>query len=165
MDARPPEKVSEMRIACPFCNEHLDVDPALGGTETNCPSCSGRFQIPVPTAIMENPYATPSHASEKEPGLRNAAVREFAGKKIAAGICGILLGGLGVHKFILGFNSAGTIMLSVYLICVFSGCLLIVPVVGAMAIQVVGLVEGILYLTKSDEEFYQTYAIERREWF
>ena len=31
--------------------------------------------------------------------------------------------------------------------------------------SVIGLVEGILCLTKSDEEFYQLYAVEKKQWF
>ena len=34
-----------------------------------------------------------------------------ADKKLAAGLCGILLGGFGVHKFILGYTNEGVIML------------------------------------------------------
>ena len=30
---------------------------------------------------------------------------------------------------------------------------------------IIGFVEGILYLTKSDEEFVQTYLVEKRAWF
>ena len=30
---------------------------------------------------------------------------------------------------------------------------------------IIGLIEGILYLTKSDEEFYKLYAVEKRGWF
>ena len=92
-------------------------------------------------------------------------MQDFAGKKIAAGICGILLGGFGVHKFILGFNTAGAIMLAVSLLCFFGGCLLVVPIIGTVAMQVIGLIEGIIYLTKTDAEFYQTYAVEKKEWF
>lgn len=142
-----------MRIACPFCDVELDVDPAQGGMETNCPSCNGRFQVPVPVA--------PSHGKTSQPDV----VRDFAGKKIAAGICGIIVGGFGVHKFILGFNTAGAIMLSVYLVCFVLGTCLVFPILGSIAMQVVGIAEGIIYLTKSDDEFYQTYAIQRKEWF
>ena len=121
--------------------------------ETNCPSCNGRFLIPVPAAVSSDKAEQPD------------AVRDFAGKKIAAGICGILLGGFGVHKFILGFNSAGAIMLSVYLLGIIFGSCLVVPILGSLVMQVIGVAEGILYLTKTDEEFYQIYAIERRQWF
>lgn len=79
-------------------------------------------------------------------------------QKIAAGICGILLGTLGVHKFILGLNTSGAIMLAV---SIFGVCLYI-PLLGMMT---VGIIEGIIYLSKSDEDFYQTYAIQKKEWF
>lgn len=75
-----------------------------------------------------------------------------SGKKIAAGICGILLGSLGIHKFILGYTGTGIIML----ILGFITC-------GLMGI--VGIIEGIIYLTKTDEEFYNTYMVNERNWF
>jgi hypothetical protein len=34
-----------------------------------------------------------------------------------------------------------------------------------MAIGIIGLIEGILYLTKSDDEFVATYVVGRRGWF
>ncbi len=30
---------------------------------------------------------------------------------------------------------------------------------------IIGLVEGILYLTKSDKDFYKTYIVSKKEWF
>ena len=70
------------------------------------------------------------------------------GKKIPAGICGILLGALGVHKFVLGYTTEGLIMLAVSILTCGIGS----PVMG-----VIGLIEGIMYLTKTDDEFYSTY--------
>jgi TM2 domain-containing membrane protein YozV len=87
------------------------------------------------------------------------AVKDFAGKKIAAGLCGILLGGLGIHKFILGLSTAGIIMLAVTV----GG--LVTCGISTLAMCVIGLVEGIIYLTKSDEEFYRLYAVEKKQWF
>lgn len=34
-----------------------------------------------------------------------------------------------------------------------------------MATAIVGLIEGIIYLTKSDEDFYNTYQAGRKPWF
>ena len=31
--------------------------------------------------------------------------------------------------------------------------------------NIVGFIEGILYLVKSDDEFEQTYILHQREWF
>lgn len=86
----------------------------------------------------------------------DTAVRDFSSKKIAAGVCGILLGGLGIHKFILGLTTPGIIMLLITLLT----CGL-----GGMVTGVIGLVEGIIYLTKSDEDFYRLYAVEKKGWF
>lgn len=73
-----------------------------------------------------------------------------ADKKIAAGICGILLGGFGVHKFILGYTTEGIIQL----------------VLGFCGVgYIIGLVEGIIYLTKSDEDFVRTYIQNKKGWF
>ena len=40
---------------------------------------------------------------------------EISNKKLAAGLLGIFLGSFGVHKFVLGYNKAGIIMLVVSL--------------------------------------------------
>jgi TM2 domain-containing membrane protein YozV len=79
-----------------------------------------------------------------------------ADKKIAAGILAILLGSFGIHKFILGYTTEGIIMLLV--------TVLTCGVVGVV-MSVIGIVEGIIYLTKSDEEFVQTYIQAKKGWF
>jgi TM2 domain-containing membrane protein YozV len=86
----------------------------------------------------------------------NESYQAFIGKKVPAGICGILIGAFGVHKFILGLTTPGLIMLLVSL-CT---CFLAAPVMG-----IIGLIEGIIYLTKSDEDFYQLYYVEKKGWF
>lgn len=73
-------------------------------------------------------------------------------KKVVAGVLGILLGWLGIHKFYLGYTTPGIIQL-VLGICT-----------GGLA-GIIGLVEGIIYLTKSDEEFIRTYQEGKKEWF
>jgi TM2 domain-containing membrane protein YozV len=140
-----------MTFSCPHCSAELELDSSYAGTATNCPDCGGRFQVPLPTA-GGGPSTDPD-------------VQAFASKKIAAGICGILLGGLGVHKFILGFTAAGVIMLSVWLVGFITGLCVGVPLLASIAMNIIGLIEGILYLTKSDADFYETYAIRRKDWF
>ncbi len=89
-------------------------------------------------------------------GLPPSAISARASNKIAAGICGILLGSLGIHKFILGYTGPGLIMLLVTVLT----CFLASPVM-----HLIGLIEGIIYLTKTDEEFVRTYVDGRKEWF
>ncbi|AFZ48364.1 TM2 domain containing protein [Cyanobacterium stanieri PCC 7202] len=81
---------------------------------------------------------------------------EVQSKKMAAGICGILLGSLGIHKFILGYNQEGIIMLLVsVLTCGFA----------AAITGIIGIVEGVIYLMKTDEEFYNIYINGKQPWF
>ena len=79
-----------------------------------------------------------------------------ASHKIAAGIFGILLGSLCIHKFILGYTGAGLVML---LITVLS-CFVLSPLM-----HLIGLIEGIIYLCKPDEEFVRVYVDGHKEWF
>lgn len=102
---------------------------------------------------------------EDRPLSRSDRIQEFAGKKVAAGILGILAGGLGIHKFILGFPTAGAIMLVTWLLSFGTGIFCIVPWLATAAISLIGFVEGIIYLTKSDKDFYQTYAVQKKSWF
>lgn len=77
-------------------------------------------------------------------------------KRIVVGIVAILFGSFGIHKFILGYQKEGLIMLVISLLSL--GFLL-----GLVAL--IGIIEGIIYLSKSDEEFFQTYQIGNRPWF
>jgi TM2 domain-containing membrane protein YozV len=78
-----------------------------------------------------------------------------ADKKVAAGICAILLGGLGVHKFILGYTTEGIITLAITFLTLG---------IGGFIMSILGVVEGVMYLTKSDEEFIQTYVVNKKGW-
>ena len=73
-------------------------------------------------------------------------------KKVIAGILAIVLGTLGVHKFDLGYTKEGVIQLIIGLVTCGAGGL-------------IGLIEGIMYLTKSDEEFDKTYVEGHKGWF
>lgn len=84
------------------------------------------------------------------------APRASACRKVPAGLCGILLGAIGLHKFVLGYPKQGTIMLLVTVLTLGF---------GGFLTGLVGVIEGIIYLTKSDEDFVRTYVTGRRGWF
>ena len=75
-----------------------------------------------------------------------------AEKKLVAGILGILLGSLGIHKFYLGYSKEGIIQIVITLVTCGAGGL-------------IGLIEGIIYLTKTDEDFVATYITGKKGWF
>jgi TM2 domain-containing membrane protein YozV len=81
---------------------------------------------------------------------------EISNKKLAAGLTGIFLGAFGVHKFVLGYTKPAVIMLVVSLLT--CG-------VGYFIFQVIGIIEGIIYLTKSNEEFRSEYLDAEKDWF
>lgn len=109
---------------------------------------------PAPVA-----YATPGYAMYPSPG-------DISGKKIAAGICGILIGTFGVHKFVLGLTGGAVTMLAVSLGCLVLGAFTCgLTWIALPVMHIIGLVEGIIYLSKSDADFYQTYLVQKRQWF
>jgi TM2 domain-containing membrane protein YozV len=118
------------------------------------------------TAFPELQAGSPSGSSPMPPpvGPSPQNWQERASNKIVAGICGIVLGGLGIHKFILGYTNTGLIMLLVSLLSPFLTCFTF-GFLGTAAMSIIGLIEGIIYLTKSDEEFVRTYVDGRKEWF
>jgi TM2 domain-containing membrane protein YozV len=73
-------------------------------------------------------------------------------KRVLCGILGILLGGLGLHRFVLGDTLGGVLRIAISIVtCGMGG--------------IIGLIEGIIYLTKSDTDFIQTYQVNKKGWF
>lgn len=104
------------------------------------------------------PYAT--QAGAQQPAQPYAAPTVGEKDHVAAGLLALFLGWLGVHKFYLGYNTSGFIMLGTSIL----GGILTLSV-ASWAIWVIAIVEGIFYLSKSQSEFEQMYVINKREWF
>ena len=79
---------------------------------------------------------------------------------VAAGLLAIFLGCLGIHKFYLGYNTPGFIMLAITVI----GSIFSLGIAGVVML-VISIVEGVIYLSKSQTEFEQIYVFGDREWF
>ncbi len=73
-------------------------------------------------------------------------------KRILCGVLGIVLGCLAIHRFILGDTSGAIIRI-------------LIAVVTCGAGGLIGLIEGIIYLTKSDADFIATYQVGKKKWF
>lgn len=133
------KEVHPQAVACPSCG----VPPRL--EKKYCYNCATETQ---PNQVMCTKCGVSLQA-------------DFGGKnKVAAGLLGIFLGWLGIRKFYLGYKKEGLIMILVSLIGAILTCGISIAV-----ISVIGLIEGILYLTKSDDEFAQTYIQGRKGWF
>ncbi len=135
-------EVHPQAVACPGCG----VPPRL--EKKFCPNCAAPTQAnqALCTSCGASLAAAPSGGCDQT--------------KLIAGLLGILLGSLGIHKFYLGYTTEGLTMLLVSLLGGFFTC-----GIATTVIAIIGVIEGILYLTKSDEEFTRTYVQGRKGWF
>ena len=131
--------------------------------ENNAPQRGMRVDFDPDGSIATGIYA------DTELAVPTTASGGTASKsKVAAGLLAIFLGGLGIHKFYLGYAGAGALYLALWLVAFITTCTLIGAIVGlpiAFALWIICLVEGIIYLTKSDEDFHETYVVNKRTFF
>lgn len=102
---------------------------AISPMAAACPQCGHPL-----TASTEPTIGTP--AAPTPPPIEYGPIKS----KLAAGLFAILLGGIGVHKFYLGRIGLGIVYALFWWTWIPS---------------IIGLIEGILYLSQSDEEFSQ----------
>jgi len=79
--------------------------------------------------------------------------------KYIAALLAFFFGGLGVHKFYLGYKKQGIIML---LIFIFGFILFGIP---SFIIGLIAFIEFIIYIIKPEDEFEQTYIEGSKQWF
>ncbi|MGL4421919.1 MAG: NINE protein [Gemmataceae bacterium] len=176
---------------CPKCQTKLSVAKSDIGSDVGCPYCETVFTAvevkPIRLAPPEPPPPPPPRSRYRDRdrdrdrdevdddrprksrrGRRDDDEDEYdddrprrnsrrrrtniESKRVMAGVLALLLGGLGVHKFYLGYTNAGLLTLLLNF-CTFG--------VGG----IIAFVEGIIYLTKTDEEFIEIYQIGTKEWF
>jgi TM2 domain-containing membrane protein YozV len=77
---------------------------------------------------------------------------QIQSQRVAAGVLGILLGGLGLHRFIIGDVTGGILRI-------------VISVFTCGIGSIIGLVEGIIYLTRTDEQFVAEYQVGKKAWF
>lgn len=135
---------------CPQCG--APIDP----TATECKFCGEKLATQQTAQQMQpqQPYVQqPQQGYMQQPQQPQVVIQQVAPQpvyvsginpawpiksKIAAGILGIFLGGIGVHKFYLGKVGMGIL----YLLFCWTG----IP-------ALVGFIEGIIYLCSNDENF------------
>jgi TM2 domain-containing membrane protein YozV len=148
------EKIKEMAAAGQLRRDDLVWQAGMADW-----AAAGAVPGLLPPASVPPPLSPANRAAPLPMGME-----DVQNKKLVAGLCGILLGAFGVHKFILGMTTPAVIMLAVSLVSV-GGSFICFPIVGYVAMHTIGLIEGIIYLTKTDQEFYDTYIVGKKEWF
>ncbi|WP_436928317.1 NINE protein [Halosimplex halobium] len=109
-----------------------DGDRQKGPDEKFCSECG---------AVINEKAEICPECGVRQPGTGSGSDDE----RLIAAVLAIVLGGLGAHKFYMGKTGQGIVYLC------FSWTL--IP-------ALIGLVEGIIYLTKSDEEFHEQYMAD-----
>ncbi len=133
------------------------LDAADGAAE---PYWQGTYHAPEPAQLIDD-ASEPSYGSVSAAARRSYANEAILQKDhVAAGLLAIFLGLFGVHKFYLGCNNAGFIMLAVSII----GGIVTLGLAAAV-IWLIAIIEGIIYLTKSQTDFDRLYVLNRRDWF
>jgi hypothetical protein len=158
-------------VTCPSCSTALKAPDTAAGKRFKCPKCSSAIEVPADAA----PEAEEEYADEPAPApARKGEVRrreerapasapppsDWVSNRQTVGLVALmgLAGAVGAHKFILGKNTAGYIMLGVTLVGSACGGL------GMLVMLVIAIIEGIKYLRMTDAEFYETYVAGDKAW-
>jgi len=134
----------------------ISCGTAVDAAAEFCPDCGvSQQQLPEsggPGRTADEKYCTHCGAvinrdAELCPdcGVRQSVGRATDSEKdrVTAGVLALLLGGIGAHKFYLGETGMGLLYL-----CFFWTA---IP-------ALIGFIEGIIYLTKTDEQFQRRYV-------
>ncbi|MBQ0074344.1 MAG: NINE protein [Prevotella sp.] len=133
-------------LTCPCCGGQKATP--VNEREYRCEYCGNTFapiaHKPVQSTQQFVSQSQFQQSSQSQPAFLSAfESRTSSGKnRTTAAILGIILGGFGVHHFYLGNSGKGIL----YLLF----CWTYIP-------AIVGFVEGIIFLTQSDEEFASKY--------
>lgn len=128
-------------------------------TQSQPYSASQQFQAQQTYAAPQQPQQ-PGSSYYQAPSQSAYTVTSATKDHVAAGLLAIFFGGFGIHKFYLGYSTQGFIMLAVSIL----GGLFSFGLVTCI-VWLIGVIEGIIYLTKSQADFEQMYVHSKREWF
>ena len=138
--------VDRRAVICPRCG----VAPWRG--KSFCPNCAHETN-PDQAVCLSCGVALPNREG---PGVTEGIDQ----RKLTAGLLAIFLGWLGIHKFYLGYKEEAIIMLIVSIVGYFATC-----GVATSVMAIIGVIEGVLYLTRDDMEFERIYIRHKKGWF
>jgi TM2 domain-containing membrane protein YozV len=158
-------------VTCPSCSTALKVPDAAAGKRFKCRSCGSAIKAPADAAEqMDKTFADeprPAPAQDGAVPRREERAQapappppDWVSNRQTVGLAALMgfAGAFGAHKFILGKNRAGFIMLGVSLIgSVFGG-------LGLAVMTAIAMIEGIKYLRMSDAEFHDVYVAGDKAW-
>ena len=135
------KEVAENAVACMSCG----CDPRKG--DRFCPNCGAEVNAAQVVCVK---------CGVALKGLAINCGADGKKDKTVAGLLAIFLGALGAHEFYLGNITSAIIRLAVTLLTFGY---------GGLVLGIIGLIEGIIYLTKSEDEFQKIYVEDHKQWF
>lgn len=174
---RPVPAVGSPTVAAPTMTADEDwVARATGSSAKNPSIPQGPEVIPPPTRSGLDDIEQQAKQAMTQFGQ---AVKsgDVSQKKLIAGLLAIVVGSFGAHKFYLGLNTPGLLLLGVNigvwilafllgLLTLGIGLVFTIPLASLVsgAIGIFGLIEGLIYLTKSDADFQREYIDGKKPW-
>jgi hypothetical protein len=125
-----------IRFACPRCDAVYELPVGRCGQTIGCVGCQGPLIVPHPAPVVG--------VLADDPDADANATR------ITAGVLACTLGAFGVHRLYLGHYGVASAQLALGLLGLLFPLLLLVA-------AAVGVVEGVVLLTRSDLEFRRKY--------
>lgn len=128
--------------------------PAIAHGHKYCSACGSALHL---QAVICPHCGVPQAAAASPSGLSQQQLSEAHSQKMSAGLLAILLAGFGIHKFVMGYNGPGV----TYLLVLIFTC-----GIGSAVVMVwISIVEGVIYLSKTDEDYHRIYIAGRKAWF
>lgn len=141
----------------PFANYPGEFgDPLSAYWNSQNSACGMKKADPVDPVASNQPF----NAGQQQTSYYYQQTAIKGKNRIIAGLLALFLGCFGIHKFYLGYNSAGIIMLAVTVM----GSLVSLGLAG-MVMSVISIIEGIIYLVMGQASFDRTYVYNKKEWF
>src|SRR5260370_13177074 len=106
-------------------------------------ACAAMLRVPFKCTFT---LATSRHFSCEREQMDD---KQEGPSRVVCAIVAILIGGFGIHKFLLGQTTPGIIQI-------------VATIFTCGGAGIIGLIEGIIYLMKTDEEFHQIYVVEKK---
>lgn len=129
---------------CPQCGKIVVSDKAAG--EVRCGACGCQFNAQFAQQAQQQTYGPQQQTYGPYQQQRGVFDNGPSGKNRGlAGLFAILLGTLGIHYFYVGKTTAG-------IVC------LILGICSCGLINILTLIQGILMLTMTEEEFERCYV-------
>jgi len=81
-------------------------------------------------------------------------------KRIISAVVAIFVGAFGVHKFVMGDTRQGFVRVGIL-----AAAMIFTLGFGAIPLMIIGIIEGVTYVTMSDADFIRVYQEGHKAWF